>query len=123
MKKRVFLVATVLFTMGASSLSQSAVSYLKGEDSTMNQPIKSVIDDLIDQGYSAEMIHDLFGADNRYFPVDSDKLESVMFMIDMLIEEGKYQDSQKTVMIFLAFDAHRLAQGESITDTAVLSAK
>lgn len=114
MKKRVFLIATAVFLIGARSLSQQVIDTPNATTSISHKAVNSVIDHLIAEGYSESMIHDLFGVDNHYFPVDSDKLESVMFMIDMLIEEGKYEETEKTVMIFLAFDAHRLAQEEAV---------
>lgn len=111
MKKRVLLVAAALMLLGESSLSQKTDNF-QSVVTSKQFPIESVIDTLIAKGYSRAMIQDLFGDSNYYFPTNSDKLESVMFMIDMLISEGRYEASQKTVMIFLAFDAHRLIQEE-----------
>jgi len=120
MKKRVLLVAVALMFLNGISLSQNVENY-RASISTESYPVQSLVDVLIQKGYSDKMIQDLFGDDYHYFPVNNNKLESVMFMIDLLISEGKYEASQKTVMIFLAFDANRLVQEDlPLTSEAIV---
>jgi hypothetical protein len=57
-------------------------------------------------GYSNEMMNDLFGDENFYFPTTEEKLEKLDHIIDLLIENDQYEESDKTQLLSLAKDAY-----------------
>lgn len=100
-----------MFTLVALTVNAAAVDSTnppaKAPLSGIELEISNVRHDLKIAGYSDQMMNDLFGEGNHYFPTTPEKLESAIFMVDLLITEGRYRSEDKQIMIFLAFDAHK----------------
>jgi uncharacterized protein YccT (UPF0319 family) len=125
MKKTVLIAAMVALVFPTNIIAQSMVSVDRIDMSELPKQgeVDQVKESLIEKGYSTEMMNNLFGLDGKYLPFNNEKLESVIFRIDNLIKNEKYDISQKPVLIFLAFDAHRILTNANSTQVSELSIK
>ena len=74
------------------------------------QKISNVRTELSSLGYSNEMMNNLFGDENFYFPTNPEKLDIVIHIVDKLIDNGQYKNQEKPVLIKLAEDAYTMMQ-------------
>ncbi len=104
--KKSFLVLA-MFTSTVLT-AQAEVNPTKPQTTVQQESeISRVRHDLKEEGYTTEMMNDLFGEENRFFPTTAEKLESSVLMVDQLVQTGEYSTYEKNVLIFLAFDAHQ----------------
>jgi len=59
------------------------------------------------EGYSSEMMNDLFGDENMYFPTSDEQMATTLYIVDKLIENKQYEESDRTTLISLSNDAYK----------------
>lgn len=113
MKKTALLLSIILTATFAGAANET----IKGNElptvkttdhEEANKRISSVRQELAQLGYSLEMMNDLFGDENFYFPTTEEKFETTIYIVDLLIENGQYKQSAKSDLIAMAVQAHSL---------------
>lgn len=69
--------------------------------------ISDTRDNLNLKGYSSEMMNDLFGDENMYFPTTDEQLTTTLYIVDKLIENKQYEEADRTTLISLSNDAYK----------------
>lgn len=72
----------------------------------LNQQINNVRVELAYEGFSKEMMNNLFGEENLYFPSNCEKLETVIYIVDLLIKNKQYEEADKDELIRLSNQAY-----------------
>jgi len=87
----------------------------------IKQKITKARNELKQLGYSADMMNNLFGDENLYFPSTKNKLNTVVHIIDNLIANDQYVESDRIVLQRLAQDAYSTYNQGIRTGTIVLN--
>jgi hypothetical protein len=72
-------------------------------------------------GYSQELMDELFGNENFYFPINLKKLDMVTYIVDLLIENEQFQEKDKNLLLRLAQEASTIYMNERIKSTSIIS--
>lgn len=109
--KKLILITIIALT--AVSVKANEVQKMKSEISIQSnddliKKIANVRMELASLGYSVEMMNDLFGDENFYFPTNEETLDLVIYLVDKLIENGQYDAVEKPILTSLAKDAYML---------------
>ena len=67
--------------------------------------ISSVKNDLLEMGYTDEMINDVFGDENFYFPKSSEELELTIYVVDKIIGNGQYKIHDRSELVAMSITA------------------
>jgi len=62
--------------------------------------------ELQNAGYSQFMMDELFGDENFYFPKSQEDLETVLHIVNLLIENEQFEESDRPALISLAKSAY-----------------
>lgn len=113
----VFLLATTFFAFNTIPDNDSI------ETSSAIEPkdtfVTSITKDLLELGYTSEMMTDVFGADHSNLPKSSDELEQIIFVIDNSIRNGKYTREDRPELVAMSITA--LYMFEESTDLILLA--
>jgi hypothetical protein len=72
-------------------------------------------------GYSQELMDELFGNENFYFPINLKKLDMVTYIVDLLIENEQFKEKDKNLLLRLAQEASTIYMNERIKSTSIIS--
>ena len=107
----------------AKAATFEKTSVIKIEKTTatdeLRQKIERVRKELASAGFSQDMMNDLFGDESFYFPSNKEKLELVLHIVDLLIENQQYEEADKEQLISLANEAYAIYMSAQTTDSAV----
>jgi hypothetical protein len=84
------------------------------EADDMKNKVQSVRQELVMAGHSLTMINDLFGDENLFFPTNENKLVTVIYIVDLLIDNDQYTESDKSALVALANEAYIVYNGVSV---------
>jgi len=68
-------------------------------------------------GYSEELMNDLFGDENFYFPTTAECLETTLYIVDLLIDNDQYEEVNKPLLQSLAHEAYETYNAQTSQTT------
>jgi hypothetical protein len=74
----------------------------------VDQKVERIRKKLIKDGYSHQLMNDLFGEENFYFPTSVEKYYTVLYVVDLVIANEQYKESDKLILISLVEKAYVL---------------
>ena len=96
------IISVTIATAGTNKNGQLMQEEKKISTEELKQKITNSRNELLSAGYTQEMMNDLFGDENFYFPTTRDKLNTSFYIIDKLIENKQYKESERGVLLSLA---------------------
>jgi hypothetical protein len=109
--KKLIIIQTVLIgfiiSLANNGIAQTDSNPISTEKSIdENIKITEARTTLVEEGYSEDMIDNLFGYENFFFPMNENVLATVTNIVDILIENNFYEESDKSTLMNLANSAY-----------------
>lgn len=124
MKKLILIfVALSTFSFTAVSAQTLSADVVTPSIDEQTAKIENTRTELADLGYSTDMMNDLFGDENFYFPINTEVLETSIYVVDLLIKNEQYTQEDKETLVKLTNDAYSLFTGAQPTSTSTANLK
>lgn len=124
MKKLLLIsIAISSFAFTAASAQTTVKDNIAPKVDEQKAKIDNTRSELADLGYSIDMMNDLFGDEDFYFPINSEVLETSIYITDLLITNGQYTEEDKEMLVKLTNDAYALYTGVQATSASTANLK
>lgn len=104
---KIMKLISTLFTSMFILISGYAYSGVTDEDPP-GIHVESMNKSLLELGYEAEMIYDLFGDEFFYFPKTDSELDLTFYIVEKIIDNRQYNSSERDKLKQLASDGYNL---------------
>lgn len=76
------------------------------DDST--KKVMLVRNELLQEGFSNELMNNVFGDENFYFPTSKEKYSNLLYVLQLLIDNKQFDESDKVALVSLAEKAYQM---------------